>query len=135
MENVRFQVWNKVRKEMMEDCDVYIASDGSVLAGDLNYDGEAGMIVDVTDNVDIMLSTGLKDKNGTEIYEGYIVEIQDHPLQIKGGIGIEINGYYPVTYSRENMAFYIGDWKTRDVIDCVEVVGNIYENADLLKNK
>ena len=33
---------------MIDDCDLAITSDGSILAGDLNYDEESGMLADVS---------------------------------------------------------------------------------------
>lgn len=29
----KFRAWNKVREEMIDDCDLAITSDGSILAG------------------------------------------------------------------------------------------------------
>ena len=108
---------------MINDCDLAITSDGSILAGDLNYDEESGMLVDVTDNVVIMMSTRLKDKNGVEIYVGDI---------IRGSYNTNIIGYDIVTIEvKEDLlkGFELDQFDLNNT----EVLGNIYENPELLE--
>lgn len=90
------------------------------------------------DEVILMQSTGLKDKNGVEIFEGDIVVGQQHlttdlrtPFEIKG----------VVKYSKRNTMFYLdndsfGHQKFMSSLGSsiyqYEVIGNIYENPELL---
>lgn len=117
---IKFRAWSKEREEMINDCDLSITPDGSVLAGDLNYDEESGMLADVTDNVVITMSTGLKDKNDTEIYEGDI---------IRGPYDTGIIGYEMVTTEVKYdllKGFQLGQFD----LNITEVIGNIYENPE-----
>ena len=71
--------------------------------------------------------TGLKDKNGKEIYEGDIVEDYIGGLcAVRYDVGDA--GYYP--FSKPSDGGY--EWDATDA-DTSEVIGNIYENPELLK--
>lgn len=83
-----------------------------------------------------MQYTGLKDKNGKEIYEGDIVETHGYKKELGGEAEI-----YPI---RSAVEFDTGLWSEQGFIgsgftwshgydDHREVIGNIYENPELLK--
>lgn len=75
--------------------------------------------------------TGLLDKNGKEIYEGDIVRYYD---DIEDEL---VSGY--VIYHKESCSFCIvpaklcGDYIGLNVYWQFEVIGNIYDNPELLK--
>jgi uncharacterized phage protein (TIGR01671 family) len=67
--------------------------------------------------------TGLKDKNGKEIYEGDITQDVDTGKTFE----IMYQGHMFMRYERKPMyMFYTLDG------DCLEVIGNIYENPELI---
>lgn len=74
----------------------------------------------------VMQFTGLKDKNGEEIYEGDIVKLPNG-LILK--IGWEIGFHQYCGKSRATSAGFNFMYKH----DEVEIIGNIYENPELLK--
>lgn len=81
---------------------------------------------------DLMQFTGLKDKNGVDIYEGDILKGLYH-YWIVLGIGWSNDGLYGVTL-KANISdiVYMADnsFQTKS-----NVIGNIYQNPDLLTIK
>lgn len=80
------------------------------------------------DNGIICQYTGIKDKNGKEIYEGDIVKLDSNTLKITG----------IVTYHNDEAVFVLEDLHD-EIEECLwymqedlEVIGNIYENSELL---
>ena len=81
------------------------------------------------DDCDIVFFTGLKDKNEVEIYEGDI-------LQHEGGRVCQVINFISPMHSGFNLKLISGDTRSNRLYkalwDGQEIIGNIYENGDLL---
>ena len=109
--------------------DVYPFKDDTLL---LSYDEIAFDEVPASDFI-LMQSTGLKDKNGKEIYEGDIVVAMSQGVKALGKVKRRIDGYWLMYPAWQHGEF----WHIVENVDtgetAVEVIGNIYENPELLK--
>lgn len=76
----------------------------------------------------LMQYTGLKDRNGREIYEGDILICKENRSIHVVTVVWDRSGYWTYKdYSKELRGGYLTDLRR------VEVIGNIYENPELLE--
>ncbi len=82
------------------------------------------------DGVEVMQSTGLKDKNGVEIYEGDIIDSK-HKLQVL----YQRDSFVVESKWNMNDSIRLSNYlDKRYIAGCSpEIIGNIYENKELLK--
>ncbi|WP_176397926.1 YopX family protein [Bacillus cereus] len=113
----QFRVWNLMSKKMMEWGEIFDLPAWEIFPGTPEQRA-----------FNVMQYTGLKDKDGKDIYEGDIVRISGHPFQ--GSINID--GIYEVGYN-ELMELCCGGWYLHRMRHWAEVIGNIYENPELLE--
>lgn len=125
---IKFRTWDKEAKEMY-DCKkpikVLVSMDNKTYAMVGDIKGTIGKIE--RESTLLMQYTGLKDKNGNEIYEGDI--ISDF---INGSLGEVFfdEGCYLVDWEDEFTVITLHqNIREFDVV----VVGNIYENPELLE--
>ena len=93
-----------------------------VVEADPNYDW--------TVNTVLMQSTGLKDKNGVEIFEGDVVSpALINGSFVQGSVEFLSGAFHVVSPGRCKEVELLGDQH----FGGIEVIGNIYENPHLLK--
>ena len=133
MRQVKFRAWDKHTKVMTRVVNVYSESDGtSWWAADvINPDNDDTMYsFDEATGV-LMQYTGLKDKNGVEIYEGDIM-LSDKDIKFSVYWGEEHARWTLVTRNVWNdKAQYLYKGFLWAFKKC-HVIGNVYENVELL---
>ena len=148
----RFRAWDKDSESMMpgDNCGVhgYTSDETGMIDGVENHT-LSGSSAGVAENIVLMQSTGLLDKNGVEIFEGDIVEWTFVCVALSTGktissknIGcIEYYGssYYfcdfssgAYRYNMERMSVGV-DGSVNTNLREINVVGNIHENPELLE--
>lgn len=123
----KFRAWTEEGKVMYYD--VYPFKDDALL---LSYDEIAFDEVPASDFI-LMQSTGLKDKNGNEIFESDIVKFHDE-YQSYTGVVTYMDTYASfVVMDKDGHEYtfeYIEAWYC--LLSELEVIGNIYNNPELL---
>jgi len=110
MREIKFRAWDKVRKDMIYPQEGAIAHTGVIGCSVGHRFGW---------EYEIMQYTGLKDKNGKEIYEGDI--LSDNHGIIKS-----------IKWS--SIESCMAGWNLDGYdIQCMEIIGNIYEQPELIK--
>ena len=120
---LKFRAWHKEDKEMM---DVWSITPDDHISAWTTMEDKGGYVVDYElAKVEVMQSTGLKDKNGKEIFEGDICKV-DH--QDKRYVPVKV----VIEWDAKEAQFSIGCGTHSEVHWSHEVIGNIYSNPELL---
>lgn len=120
---LQFQAWDTHSELMLTWSDIFR----------LDQDGLYPFLNMIEDGRHIVRQfTGLLDRNGKEIYEGDIVQSTLTSRQI--GKVIFEDGIYKVLWSKNNPFNDEYDSFLHNVIRSSEVIGNIYENSELINS-
>ena len=86
------------------------------------------------DKVELLQSTGLKDKNGKEIFEGDVVrQVRTQPTKENEtitGVVTMLEGAWSIVNDNKQLASVLWSETAEN-----EIIGNIYENPELLEDK
>ena len=121
MEEIKIRVWDKEENRM--------------ISGDRFAFEEYAPLNDLFNNnskkFDFMLYTGYKDINGKEIYDGDIIEYEHHAVgKIKRAVRIKY-GIWGIKGKQEHLQIPFAN-----IFDAeFEVIGNVYENKNLLEEE
>ena len=134
----KFRAWDSVKKEMFKDT-FAITECGQVVVVEQESVASAPDYVFV-EHLVIMQSTGLKDLNGVEIFEGDIIKRYRSPFfkakweyQIETVIKEEASLLLGREYGKNFGTIPFNSPFAQSFL--LEVIGNIYENPELLEEK
>ena len=133
---LRFRAWHKVWEEMGKIKRIRFDDDGNMTTV-LFYGKDFGSNTKI-DEIELMQSTGLVDKNGKEIFEGDILKVANN----------DSSWFEVVKYDHEkamfiskevNLKYEVPETPLYDLFSPylfkVEVIGNIWEDGDLIDGK
>ena len=131
MREIKFRAWNKITRRMI--------TDHLSWGLELNFG-----FSNLTSNWIMMQSTGLLDKQGKEVFEGDVLLVQSELILIRTGekTGKMSSKKYQVVWSDKIAGFCgkdeqgkISAWAmSKDIVEEFhKIIGNIYENPELLE--
>ena len=116
----RFRAWLKEDKEMIDVDEMHFKN------GELDFIGNGITWMYKKSDIVLMQSTGFKDKNGKEIFEGDIVDSEDGILsgvvEFRPDLGMWTN----------SLLRYNNFEQLCCIANSSEIIGNIWENGELL---
>jgi len=127
MRAIKFRAWHRELRLMGEVLN--LPFDGSFMEVDLGTQ-EKPYLTDPLEEFELMQYTGLKDKNGVEVYEADICKVSVNGLSwtVDFHCG-EFYLKYEVAQGHTATSSLYG----HTCYDDLEVIGNVYENPELLE--
>lgn len=123
---IKFRAWDKFEEYFINSDEFAVNFYGTIFKANLDSDTYNNNINN--SNLILMQYTELKDKNHVEIYEGDIVSCNinsQHKENILGYIEYVLGNWF--IHGNDGKIYYFGGASN------IKVIGNIYENPELLK--
>lgn len=124
----RYRAWDKIHKTMYEVDDIMSVDFGKSEISVKTLFFERTSRYDFDDIV-LMQSTGMTDKNGKEIFEGDILDSGDDFLagvvELRQNLGMFVS----------KLIKYNNFERLCNVLDSTQIIGNVWENPKLLEVK
>ena len=120
----KFRAWLKKKQEMDNEVDQI-----NWFNGELDFIGDGITYMVKADDLVLMQSTGLFDKNGQEVFVGDIIKCTrgcPHEVYLEKEYGGTYVGGMPAIYLKGLLNGYA--WTGDE-----EIIGNVFENPDLLE--
>lgn len=139
----RYRSWIKTEKRMIETDDIL----------DIDYENKEMVTQQVYfenglpddrdiycydfDEIELMQSTGLFDKNGKEIFEGDIIANGPDVMCMKrhNTLGFYVEKKGKVEFIADCAVLEEFEEDAKEIADSLEIIGNIYENPELLEEE
>ena len=123
----KFRAWDKLDKE------IYGVEEIHWFRGEFDFIGDGITFKRDADEVELMQSTGILDKNSQEIFEGDVVrQVRTQPTienETITGVVTMLEGAWLIVNDNEQLASDL--WSETDEN---EIIGNVYENPELLED-
>lgn len=143
MREIKFRAWDKHVKKMGKVTEIIFSNVRETLVK-YQYIDDYGKTIDEQSHIDdkghgvvrLLQYTGLKDKNGREIYEGDILLFNNshNDRNNKWKCVVKYReGSFVCEYPVDGVYNHFDSWNVPKVT--WEIIGNIYENSDLLEEQ
>lgn len=134
MRTIKFRAWDRYMKCMVDVKTLDFGPKGAECAVD-----DSDINGDIDGEWDLMQFTGIKDSNGTEIYEGDIVRVTSYNGSFIATIKWQGDDYPAFDLNNGSVPGWYVETNGLHTIKSVGinmiVIGNIYENPELVEER
>lgn len=148
---IKFRVWDDQRKQFRDDAISFQTEENNII--EVSFENREDHFIKKDGFVSFPSSqiqqfTGLHDKNGKEIYEGDIIKwgmhkgseeyfhryaVVEFNPDIQFRILFYVNSETGEKKPTDNYIFHFGKFAYKETDRHIEIIGNVFENADFVK--